>query len=76
MSWLLSTRAGRLLAALGGLIVALLSAFALGKREQRRDARADDLARQLETHRRMDDADVSRGDPDDDADWLLRRSRK
>ena len=75
MGWFLSTRAGRALAALGGLVVALVAAFAMGKREQRREAAADALQQQLETRRRMDDADVSRGDPDDDLEWLRRRSR-
>lgn len=75
MGWFLSTRLGRALAALGGLVVALIAAFAMGKREARRDRRAEDLARNLETRRRMDDADVSRGDPDDDLDWLHRRSK-
>lgn len=76
MTWLLSTRLGRALAALGGLVVALVSAFALGKREQRREAAADALQQQLETRRRMDDADVSRGDPDDDVEWLRDRAQR
>ncbi len=76
MDWLLSSRLGRALAALGGLVVALIAAFAMGKREQRRDADAGALRRQLETRRRMDDADVSRGDPDDDLEWLRDRAQR
>ncbi|OWJ78437.1 hypothetical protein [Haematobacter genomosp. 1] len=76
MTWLLSTRIGRALAALGGLIVALLIAFASGKREGRRDARADRLQDYQDTRRRIDDADVSRGNADDDARWLRDRSQR
>lgn len=76
MAWLLSTRLGRVLAALGGLVVALIAAFALGKRDQRRDAEAGVLRQNIETRRRMDDADVSRGDPDADLVWLRQRSHR
>lgn len=76
MGWLLSTRLGRALAALGGLVAALVAAFALGRRDQRQRQRADDLAGHLETRRRMDHADVSLGDPDDDVEWLRNRAGK
>ncbi|OWJ69295.1 hypothetical protein CDV50_18745 [Haematobacter massiliensis] len=76
MTWLLSTRLGRAMAALGGIIVTLLLAFAGGKREGRRDARADRLQDYQDTRRRMDDADVSRGDAADDLRWLRDRSQR
>lgn len=75
MTWFLSTRIGDSLAALGGLIVALVLAFAAGKRDGRRDAQAAELRDQLETDRRMDHADVSRGVAADDANWMRRRSQ-
>lgn len=76
LTWLLSTRLGRALAALGGLIVAVLVAFGLGRRDGRRDAREADLTRYQETNRRMDDADVGRGDPAADLDWLRDRGKR
>jgi hypothetical protein len=76
MSWHLSTRLGRALAAIGGVIVALLMAFAAGKREGRRDATVDQLQDYQTTRRRIDDADVSRGDAADDDRWLRNRARR
>lgn len=74
MTWLLSTRLGRALAALGGLIVALVAAFALGRREGRQAARDADLRRYRKTRKDMDHADVGRGDPADDVEWLRDRA--
>lgn len=64
------------LAALGGLIVAIVAAFALGKRAARNEATVDALKDQLETRRKMDDADVSRSDPVADLDWLRNRAKR
>lgn len=76
MTWLLSTRLGRALAALGGLIVALVAAFALGRRDGHRDAREGDLERYQKTRKDMDNADIGRGDSADDLEWLRRRGER
>lgn len=76
MTWLLSTRFGRALAALGGLLVTIAAAFLAGKREDRRDAAADELRDYRETRKEIDHADVSRGDPDADVDWLRDRAKR
>ncbi|MBB4627898.1 hypothetical protein [Paracoccus denitrificans] len=76
LTWLLGTRLGRALAALGGLIVAVIAAFSLGRRDGRRDAREADLERYQKTRREMDHADVGHGDPADDLEWLRDRSKR
>lgn len=76
MSWILTTKLGRALAALGGLLVAIAAAFLAGKREGRRDAAADQLRDYQKTRKEIDHADVSRGDPDDDLGWLRDRAKR
>lgn len=67
------------LLALGGISVLLL---ALRRRDRERDQRqrdSEDLARlraAADTRRRMDNADIGTGDPDDDAAWLLARGKR
>lgn len=74
MTWLVSTRLGRALAALGALLAAGLAVFAAGWRNGRRDAARDELRRYRETRQEMDDADVARGDAAADLDWLRDRA--
>lgn len=74
MSWLVSTRLGRALAALGGLIAAVLAAFMAGRRDGRRDAAEAGLRRYRETRQEMDHADASRGDAAADLEWLRDRA--
>lgn len=74
MGWLMGTRFGRWLAALAAVVVVLFSAFTLGRRDGRRDAREAELESYRKTRKDMDDADVGRGDPADDLEWLRRRS--
>jgi hypothetical protein len=76
MTWLLSTRLGRALAALGGLIVALVIAFGSGRLAGQRAAREAQLDQYRKTRKDMDHADVGHGDPDDDLEWLRRRGQR
>lgn len=76
MAWFFQSWLGRALAALGGLIVAIIAAFTLGRREGRLDAEAAELGRYQESRKDMDHADVSRGDPAGDLDWLRRRAER
>lgn len=76
LGWLMGTRLGRALAALGGLIVALVIAFGAGRRDGRRDAREADLERYRKTRKEMDDADIGHGDSADDLEWLRRRGQR
>lgn len=62
------------LIALVVLAALLTGATVWGARSARKEQEAAEARRQLETHRRMEDADVSRGDPDDDLDWLRGRA--
>lgn len=67
------------LALLGGIVVLVL---AMRRRDRKRDQlqrQSEDIARlraATETRRRMDNADIGTGDPDDDAAWLLERSKQ
>ncbi|MCJ1903085.1 MULTISPECIES: hypothetical protein [Paracoccus] len=76
LTWMLESRLGRALAALGGLIVAIIAAFSLGRRDGRRDAREADLEQYRKTREEMDHADVGHGDPADDLEWLRDRSQR
>ncbi len=75
-AWFFASRLGRALAALGGLIVLIVAAFVLGRREGRLIGEQDDLRRYQKSRQEMDHADVSRGDPADDLDWLQRRAQR
>lgn len=59
-----------------GFAIAAAGIFALGKRKARQEAADKANRQQLETRRRMDDADVSRGDSAADLDWLRDRSKR
>lgn len=62
--------------AIGGLALALLAAWGMGKREGKRDAAADELQDYQNTRRRMDDAESNMGDePDVLRDWLRERGK-
>lgn len=76
LTWLFESRLGRALAALGGLIVAIIAAFSLRRRDGRRDAREADLEQYRKTRKEMDHADVGHGDPADDLEWLRDRSQR
>ena len=63
------------LAAVGLAFTTIVGVWIHGRRsgkQQRDDAARDD---ELETHERMNDADVSDGDPDADRDWLRKRGQ-
>lgn len=72
--WLIPGWLRRAVLALGALALAVLGAFAAGKREARRDADRKNLEADKDANRRMDGADVSRGDADADREWLRERS--
>lgn len=72
--WLIPGWLRRAVLALGALALAVLGAFAAGKREARRDADRKNLEADNDANRRMDQADVSRGDADADREWLRERS--
>ncbi len=72
--WLIPGWLRRAVLALGALALAVLGAFAAGKREARRDADRKNLEADKDANRRMDQADVSRGDADADREWLRERS--
>lgn len=76
MTWLLSTRLGRALAALGAVLVALSAAFLAGRHDGRRDAAEGALRDYRETRKEIDHADVSRGDPGADLEWLRDRAQR
>lgn len=76
LDWFLETKLGRGILALGAFAVALVGAFFAGKREQHKEQQVEDLQEQVETQRRMSVADVSRGDGDDDLEWLRKRSKR
>lgn len=71
--WLVPAWMRRAALALGALAVAILGAFAAGKREARRDADRKNLEADRDANRRMDSADVSRGNADADREWLKNR---
>ena len=56
--------------------VAVLGIFAAGKREGRLRAKTDALEADRKADRRMDNAEVSSGKPDDDREWLRKRSKR
>ena len=56
--------------------VAVLGVFAAGKREGRIGAKTDALEADRKADRRIDNADVSRGNPADDRDFLYKRSKR
>ncbi len=68
--WLVPKWLRRTALALGALALAVLGAFAAGKREARRDAKAQAAQDALETRRRIDNADDVGGDPDRAREWL------
>jgi hypothetical protein len=68
--WLIPGWLRRAAMALGALALAVLGAFAAGKREARRDAKAKAAKDALETRRRIDNADDVGGDPDRAREWL------
>jgi hypothetical protein len=72
--WLIPGWLRRAALALGALALAVLGAFAAGKREARRDADRKNLEADRDANRRMDGADVSRGNADHDREWLRERS--
>jgi hypothetical protein len=66
------------LTVLGGLVVLVLALRRRDKARDQRQRQSDDIERlraAAETRRRMDNADIGTGDPDDDAAWLLERGR-
>lgn len=68
--WLIPGWLRRAALAVGALALAVLGAFAAGKREARRDAKARAAKDALETRRRIDNADDVGGDPDRAREWL------
>jgi hypothetical protein len=74
---ILSSRPVRwLLLAVGGVLTVLglrVAWKAEGAQEARSEAEKEDLQDAVETHERIADADVSRGDADADRDYLRRR---
>ncbi len=76
VTWLLTSRLGRALAALGAVLVALVAAFASGRIAGHRAAGEREQGRYRNTRKDMDDADVSHGDPDADLEWLHERAER
>lgn len=72
--WLIPGWLRRAAMAAGAVALAVLGAFFAGKREARRDADRKNLEADKDANRRMDQADVSRGDADADREWLRERS--
>lgn len=68
--WLIPGWMKRVVLALGAVALAVLAAFGAGKREARRDAKAQAAQDALETRRRIDNADDVGGDPDRAREWL------
>lgn len=68
--WLIPGWLRRAAMALGAAAMLALGAFAAGKREARRDAKARAAKDALETRRRIDNADDVGGDPDRAREWL------
>lgn len=68
--WLIPGWLRRAAMALGAAAMLALGAFAAGKREARRDAKAKAAKDALETRRRIDNADDVGGDPDRAREWL------
>lgn len=63
---------------LGGLLALLALAggiYAYGRSDGREAVETEQRQQSIDTIRRMQDADVSTGNADDDADWLLDRAR-
>lgn len=59
-----------------GAALALLGAFYAGRREGRQAGNIDALEADRKADRRIDNADVSRGNADDDREFLRKRSKR
>ncbi len=57
-------------------LLAVAGVFLAGKREGRQRAKSEAMEADRETDRRIDKADVSRGDPAADREWLRKRADK
>lgn len=64
------------LLAAGGVVVALVASFVAGGSRARDKRRAEDAEKALDTHRRIDNADVGSGDADADREWLHKRGQR
>jgi len=66
-------------AALGAIIAAIVAWFGLrrsGAKAERSKTERDDAAAYRKTTKDMQNADIGRGDPDDDTEWLSKRKDK
>ena len=66
MTWLLSTRLGRALTAIGTVLVAFFGVYLAGMRSGKQQSEIDDLQAYQDTRKKADEADLSHGNVDDD----------
>jgi len=74
--WFIGTRIGRWASLAGAVMLAVMSAWFLGRAAKGREAEGERLKEYVDTRSKMDRADISRGNPDDDLDWLKNRSQR
>ena len=66
MTWLIGSRLGRSLTAIGAALMAFLGVYLAGVRSGKKQAEIDSLKAYQETRKKADEADISTGDVDDD----------
>lgn len=66
----------RALAIVGAVLVGALTFWRLGKRDARKDAEVKSLKDYKAAMERVQDADLSNGNSDDDRDWLSKRGQQ
>jgi len=80
MTWLIPAWLKRAMAGLVAGAVLLWGAWVMGKRDGTQAGKAKAAAKAAEAYRKtteaMQNADIGRGDPDDDTKWLSKRKDK
>ncbi len=76
LGWFLGTRVGQIVSGIVLTIGAVLAVWFKGRQSAQKDAELDRLKDYRDTRGRMDDAGVSKGDADADAEWLKQRAQR
>ena len=66
VSWLIGSRLGRALTAIGTVFMALFGVYLAGMRSGKQQGEIDDLQAYQDTRKKADEADLSHGSIDDD----------
>jgi len=70
VSWLIESRIGRAITAIGAAVMAFLGVYLAGVRSGKERAKIDDLKAYQDIRKKADEADLSHGDVDNDFDVL------